>query len=219
MKETFLFKLLSSGVETLVRNANPWWRNERIADLPPIRRWAFSPVRESLVNGLSAATVLRGPRQIGKTTLLNQLIQSLLDEGCDGQRLLRLQFDDLPGLKKLSMPLVELVEWYSQNILGKTLNAAAHEGKPVLLFLDEVQNLADWAPQLKHLVDIGRVRALVTGSSDLRIEAGRDSLAGRITSFETGPLLLREIAEIRGIDRLAPYFPPNGLGPLKQKDF
>ena len=219
MKETFLFKLLSSGVETLVRNANPWWRNERIADLPPIRRWAFSPVRESLVNGLSAATVLRGPRQIGKTTLLNQLIQNLLDEGCDGQRLLRLQFDDLPGLKKLSMPLVELVEWYSQNILGKTLNAAAHEGKPVLLFLDEVQNLADWAPQLKHLVDIGRVRALVTGSSALRIEAGRDSLAGRITTFEMGPLLLREIAEIRGIDRLAPYFPPNGLGPLKQKDF
>ena len=36
--------------------------------------------------------------------------------------------------------------------------------------LDEVQNLVDWAPQLKHLLDIGRIRALVTGSSGLAIE-------------------------------------------------
>lgn len=68
-----------------------------------------------------------------------------------------------------------------------------------------------WALQA-NLVDIGRVRALVTGSSALRIEAGRDSLAGRITTFEMGPLLLREIAEIRGIDRLAPVFLPTGWG-------
>jgi predicted AAA+ superfamily ATPase len=60
---------------------------------------------------------------------------------------------------------------------------------------------------------------LVTGSSALRIEAGRDSLAGRITTFEMGPLLLREIAEIRHMGRLEPYFPANGLAPLKEKSF
>ena len=57
--------------------------------------------------------------------------------------------------------------------------AKTNENQSPFLLLDEVQNLADWAPQLKHLVDIGRVRALVTGSSALRSEAGRDSLAGR----------------------------------------
>lgn len=82
-----------------------------------------------------------------------------------------------------------------------------------------MQNLPDWAPQLKHLLDVCRVRALVTGSTALRIEAGRDSLAGRITTCEMGPLFLREIAELRGLGTLKPFLPANGLGPLKEKGF
>jgi predicted AAA+ superfamily ATPase len=77
------------------------------------------------------------------------------------------------------------------------LNQAAHDGEQAYIFLDEVQNLPDWAPQLKHLVDAQPVRVVVTGSSALRIEAGRDSLAGRITQVEMGTLLLREIAGLR----------------------
>lgn len=82
-----------------------------------------------------------------------------------------------------------------------------------------MQNLPDWAPQLKHLVDQHPVRIVVTGSSALRIEAGRDSLAGRISTLEMGPLLLREIGEIRGYGKIDPYLPPNGLGSLKEKNF
>ena len=48
---------------------------------------------------------------------------------------------------------------------------------------DEVQNLRDCAPQLKSLVDHAATTVLVTATSALRIEAGRDSLAGRITSI------------------------------------
>ena len=53
------------------------------------------------------------------------------------------------------------------------------------------------APQLKAIVDHHTLRVVVTGSSALRIEAGRDSLAGRITTLEIGTLLLREIAGLR----------------------
>ena len=45
-------------------------------------------------------------------------------------------------------------------------------------FLDEVKNISRWAPQLKHLVDTQPVRVLVTGSSALRIEAGREIREG-----------------------------------------
>ncbi|MCL6542816.1 MAG: AAA family ATPase [Roseiflexus sp.] len=55
----------------------------------------------------------------------------------------------------------------------------------------------DWAAQLKALVDHHTLRVVVTGSSALRIEAGRDSLAGRITTIELGTLRLREIAALR----------------------
>lgn len=184
-----------------------------------MRRWAFEPALSGVKNGLTPVTVLRGPRQIGKTTLVHQTIHALLDEGVAPKQILRIQFDELPQLKKLSEPILELSRWYAENILQKTFNQAAEAGQKVYIFLDEVQNLPEWAPQLKHLVDMQPVRVLVTGSSALRIEAGRDSLAGRISTLEMGPLHLREIAELRGFGRMDPLLPPNGLGPLKDKAF
>lgn len=211
--------MLSQGLEATLRDNNPWWRAERIADLPPLRRWAFDPVLHSLKAGLAPVTVLRGPRQVGKTTLLNQTIQALLDEGVNPTRIFRVQFDELPRLKELAEPILELSRWYAETIVGMSLNQAATKGERAYIFLDEVQNLSSWAPQLKHLVDINPVRVFVTGSSALRIEAGRDSLAGRILTLEMGPLLLREIAEFRTRERLVPLLPLNGLAPLKDKGF
>jgi predicted AAA+ superfamily ATPase len=216
---TFRDLLVSRGLEATVRAANPWWQGERLVDLPPVRRWAFRPVLDGLTRGLTKAVLLRGPRQVGKTTLLNQVIHNLLDDGVDPRRIFRVQFDDLPDLRRLSMPIVEMCEWYAENVLGMSFHKAARMGQRPFVFLDEVQNLPDWAPQLKSLVDLSPLRAVVTGSSALRIEAGRDSLAGRVTSIEMGPLLLREVAEIRGFGRLGPFLSENGLSPLRSKAF
>lgn len=219
MKTRTLFTLLADGLEATIRDDNPWWRGERIFGLPAMRRWAFEPALSGVKHGLAPVTVLRGPRQIGKTTLVNQTIHALLDEGIAPERIFRVQFDELPQLKKLSEPILELSRWYAEHVLQKTLNQAAMAGQKAYIFLDEVQNLPDWAPQLKHLVDMQPVRVLVTGSSALRIEAGRDSLAGRVSTLEMGPLHLREIAELREFGTINPFLPPNGLGPLKNKEF
>lgn len=60
---------------------------------------------------------------------------------------------------------------------------------------------------------------LVTGSSALRLELGRDSLAGRISTLELGTLLLREIAGIRKFGELPYLLPLNGLKELKDQKF
>lgn len=219
MKTGKLFELLSDGLEATLRDDNPWWRGERLVELPDMRRWAFVPAISGIKSGLTPVTVLRGPRQIGKTTLVNQTIHALLDEGVVPERIFRVQFDELPQLKKLSEPILELSRWYAEHVLRKSFHQAAKAGQKAYIFLDEVQNLPDWAPQLKHLVDMNPVRVLVTGSSALRIEAGRDSLAGRISTLEMGPLHLREIGELRGFGTLSAHLPPNGLGPLKRKEF
>lgn len=216
---TFNDLILTKGLDTIIRSANPWWEGLRIAELPPVRRWPFDSLLHGLRRGLTPAVVLRGPRQVGKTTLLNQVIDRLLNEGVEPHLLFRLQFDDVPDLRKLSMPIIELCDWYAQCVLGMSFAKAASQGKKPFIFLDEVQNLEDWAPQLKSIVDLNPVRALVTGSSALRIEAGRDSLAGRVTTIEMGPLLLREIAEIRSFGLIPPHLPQNGLAPLKDKAF
>lgn len=212
--------MLAAGAERVLRDSNPWWRHEKLFGVPLVRRWAFEPTLKGLRRGLAPVTVLRGPRQVGKTTLLNQIVETLLSDGIAPKRIFRVQFDDIPQLARLKTPILDLVAWYADWILGCSINAYAHEQHgPVYLLLDEVQNLPDWATQVKHLVDLQPVRAVVTGSSALRIEAGRDSLAGRLSTIEMGPLLLREIAQIRGMDAIEPYLPFNGLAPLKNKEF
>ena len=81
MGQLNLFALLAGGLEATIRDDNPWWRGERIAGVPPMKRWAFAPALQGVKNGLTPATVLRGPRQVGKTLLMNQVIHALLDEG------------------------------------------------------------------------------------------------------------------------------------------
>jgi predicted AAA+ superfamily ATPase len=219
MSQIELIKLLNRGLERTLRDMNPWWQGDPIPNLAPIRRWAYQPVLNGLRSNLSPAVVLRGPRQVGKSTLLAQVIHSLMDDGISAKRIFRVQFDDLPELKRLSSPIIELGQWYCDQILGKSYARAVADGETPFFILDEIQNLADWAPQLKHVLDIGKVRALVTGSSALRIQAGHDSLAGRLFTVELGPLLLREIAEFRGARGISPYLPFNGLSPLKEKTF
>jgi len=82
-----------------------------------------------------------------------------------------------------------------------------------------VQNLRDWAPQIKALVDHHTVHVVATGSSALRIEAGRESLAGRVSVLDLGTLLLREIAGISLGAEAEPLLPSNGLDPLLDSTF
>jgi predicted AAA+ superfamily ATPase len=157
---------------------------------------------------------------VGKTTLLEQLIQHLLEAGrVEPRRILRVQFDEIPSLKGLDEPVQAIAGWFQNRILGSTFNEAAHAGTPAYLFFDEAQNLADWAPQIKALVDHHTVHVVVTGSSALRIEAGRDSLAGRVAPLDLGTLLLREIAGLRMGQEVEPLLPPNGLDDLLRGDF
>jgi predicted AAA+ superfamily ATPase len=207
-------------LDAYVRSTNPWWEGKPGRVLPVFRRWAFASLVRRLETKLAPAIVLRGARQVGKTTLQEQIIEHLLKErGVEPRRILRVQFDEIPSLTGLKQPLLTIADWFQNRILERTLNETAHAGKPAFVFLDEAQNVADWAQQLKALVDHHTVRVVVTGSSALRIEAGRDSLAGRISTLELGTLLLREISEMRFALPMKPALAQNGLEPLTRAEF
>ena len=218
--DTLLGVFLPPELEAFLRDANPWWQEKPMRPLPPFRRWLFEPALQRLRTGLAPVTVLRGPRQVGKTTLQEQIIAHLLQqEGVAPQRIFRVQFDEIPSLRDVKDPILSLCRWFENRILGGTFNEWAHRGQPAFLFFDEVQNLAEWAPQTKALVDHHAVRALLTGSSALRIEHGRDSLAGRISTLDLGTLLLREVASLRGWGNLPSLLPFNGLKLLQERSF
>lgn len=207
-------------IRDLIRQ-NPWWQGQPLPVIPTFRRWPYEKLRQRLGNPLAPIVVIRGPRQIGKTTLQLQLIQALLQDGIAPERIIRVQFDDLPSLisAKFKEPILRIVDWFEQRVLKSTLNEAARRQKSAFLFLDEVQNLSGWDVQLKSLVDHSTARVMVTGSSALRIEMGRDSLAGRIHSLEVGPLRLVEIAALRQFAGLRPLQSENGWQDWLQPGF
>ncbi len=206
---------LHAGLDDYLRRSNPWWGGKPGRVLPPYRRWAFQALLRKLQTQIAPVVVLRGARQVGKTTLLEQVIQHLLtDERVDPRRILRVQFDEIPSLRGIDEPVLAIAAWFQNRILGSTFNEAAHAGRPAYLFFDEAQNLSGWAPQVKALVDHHTLHVVVTGSSALRIEAGKDSLAGRIAPLDLGSLLLREIAGLRLGSDIAALLPANGLEDL-----
>jgi predicted AAA+ superfamily ATPase len=219
-RDIFDQERLPPSVDELLRSTNPWWEGKPGPQTPRYHRWAFQTTLKRLESGLAPAIVIRGPRQVGKTTLQLQIIEHLiLEKKIEPRRILRIQFDEIPSLLGIQDPILAIARWFEQRILGATFNQASRAGRPAFVFLDEIQNLDSWAPQLKALVDHNTLKALVTGSSSLRIEAGRDSLAGRIAQVDLGTLLLREIMGLRLGEEILPHLPDNGLEALLRQEF
>ena len=78
----------------VLRQFNPWWRREHQSGLPTWQRAAFAEVKQWVQNPPALrAVLLSGARQIGKTTLLLQTIESLLAEGVPPGQILYATFD------------------------------------------------------------------------------------------------------------------------------
>jgi len=184
------------------------------------RRAIYGTIVRHLLKGYPQVVVVRGVRQVGKTTLQHQVITDLLRMGAAStERVLRVQFDELESLGKLTDPVLGIVEWYEKRVLKCKLNETAKKAKPVFIFFDEVQNLRGWEAQLKALVDHAQCRVFVTGSSALRIQEGRDSLAGRLITLELGPMRLAEIAKLRGRTGIEPFQEKPDLAEWTRKQF
>ncbi len=211
---------LARDLVLLLEKTNPWWCGDPTVAVERFRRWAFDETLERLDADVAPVVAIRGPRQVGKTTIQRQIIEYLLRIRRVGpERILRVQFDEVPALGSLRSPIDTIVRWYEDNVLRERINAVARRGEKVYLFFDELQDLPQWSAQLKSLVDNVSARTLVTGSSALRIARGRNSLAGRVSTIELGPLRLYEIAGIRGLGELPPFAAQGPLEDWMTKEF
>ncbi|MGA3181567.1 MAG: AAA family ATPase [Verrucomicrobiota bacterium] len=93
---------------------NPWWQGQPLPPLPKFRRWPFDKIMSRLRQPIAPILVIRGPRQIGKTTLQQQVVSQLLAEGLSPRQIFRIQFDDLPSLSQVEAsqePILRMVEY------------------------------------------------------------------------------------------------------------
>jgi len=133
-----------------------------------------------------------GLRRTGKTTLLKQIIQHLIEKHkISPKQILFISFDEALVTSKL--PLTE----YFDIFLDKT-----EESKLRYIFLDEIQYIDKWQHILKRYYDTRpNIKFFVSGSSSLFIQKKTtESLAGRIYEFKLNHLSFEEYMEISKID-------------------
>ena len=116
--------------------------------IPEIQLFARQSEYES-----KGSYVFVGVRQCGKSYMLYQRIQQLLQEGHDIKEIVYVNFDDerLQLLKSEDLDII--LQAY----------ASMHEGKP-LLFFDEIQNIEGWEHFARRLAN-QKFQVFVTGSN------------------------------------------------------
>lgn len=175
----------------LLENQNPWWRDGgvRRAREYPVRRDLQPRVVEQIQRvDDRRAIVLMGPRQVGKTVLLLQLADDLLDAGWPPQNLTYFDFSDerLTGGEVVT----------AREIVG-VRPVGFDPSHPQALLFDEIGSSPNWDRWLKQAVDarIGRIIVTDSAASLLR-EGTRESGQGRWDELYIEGLSFREFARL-----------------------
>ena len=202
---------------------NPWWSEQGAID-PEIREWpkrAYFDAFLKLVTakGVRRAVVLMGPRRVGKTVMIQQTVQHLIDHGTAPRSVLYVSLDTPTYI---GLPLEHLLQLFQEH--------HGHQRKSELcVFFDEIQYLKDWEIHLKSLVDsYPGVRFVASGSAAaaLRLKS-RESGAGRFTDFLLPPLTFAEYLRFANLeDELilptetpcgwVPYYTTTNIGRLNE---
>jgi len=130
---------------------------------------------------LGKAVILLGPRQAGKTTLVEDLLAK------SGEKVLRLNADE-PDVREL---LSKCTSTRLRNLLGASR----------LLFIDEAQRVPEIGLTLKLATDqIPEVQVIATGSSSFELNARTaEPLTGRKYEFKLYPLSFAELVDHHGL--------------------
>ncbi len=135
--------------------------------------------------------VLYGPRQTGKTTLVQQFLDDI----------------DLP-FHYASTDAIPITDhaWIAQQWETARLKMKQHGNSEAVLVIDEIQKIENWSEQVKKEWDSDsrnkfRLKVMILGSSRLLIQKGlTESLAGRYESVYVGHWSFTEMHEAFGFD-------------------
>ena len=137
-----------------------------------MQRSYFQLIKGRIEESRKFIQVIYGPRQVGKTTLIKQVLSAI------NVPYLFETADDIIGTDSLWLRNL----WYRARLLQKK------EGRELVLAVDEVQKVHNWSEVVKKEWDMDTfnnipIKLVILGSSSLSIQQGlTESLSGR---FET----------------------------------
>lgn len=194
---------------------NSWWVTGVVPKdfTKPVKRFAFYEAYKILYHPkIRRSIVLSGARRVGKTTILYQLIENLLEKGVPAKHILYVSFDH-PILKFCTVE--EVLEVFEENVSG------SHEN--LYFFFDEVHYTEQWDLWMKYLYDQRKTcKTIATGSASPILAArASESGVGRWTLIKVPTLSFYEYCELlnlKDLPSISPKIKPSLLDKLKRAE-
>ncbi|MFQ5631747.1 MAG: ATP-binding protein, partial [bacterium] len=163
---------------------NPW-RIEPFSTPKTFPRKILDEAKEWLTQ--DEVIVIIGPRQVGKTTLLYQLIDHLLKSEISPHDIFYFTLDE-PGLTDFFQSPVDFIHFIEIN-----------KQNTAYVFIDEIQRLENPGLFLKYVFDLKKeIKLVVTGSSSLEIRAKvSEALTGRKRHLQMLSFTFEEFLEAK----------------------
>ena len=185
---------------------NLWWSEPIRSALPEgesPKRVYFAPFKALALNfGVRRATILLGPRRVGKTFMVKQLIHDAIQDGFDPDSILYAAMDT-PVYAGISLEQF-------LDLFPKSKGAARR-----LVIFDEIQYFWNWEVHLKNLVDNHpntKFIALGSAAAALKLKSA-ESGAGRFSDFMLPPLTFYEFLKfLNEEDKLIDVKPKDKAG-------
>ena len=182
----------SENILNLLFSYNPWWQTGRMQQEfnKPMKRFAYFEAMNTFDHSdIRRSVILCGARRTGKTTIMYQAINELLERNVAPKNILFLSFDH-PLLKLCTIDKV--IEIYRSNITSE---------EDIYCFFDEIQYASDWNSWLKILYDRNpRMRIMATGSaSPILTDKISESGLGRWKMIHVPTLSFYEYCELMNI--------------------
>ena len=182
--------LSESEILRILREQNSWWVSGRVPEglAPSFKRNEYEKVKKIFFNKIRRFPVLSGPRRVGKSTIMFQIIDELLQSGVNPSRIMYYTLDEFPNDSISVKDAVDIFRRYYC------------DGDEYYLFIDEAQKDPSWKNYLKTVYDLNpKVKAMVTGSASVELEKNSDdSGTGRFFTVKIPTLSFYEYCELCG---------------------
>ena len=173
-----------------IQSQNTWWTTGAVDKelVPSFKRNVYRKVHDVFFNEIRRFPVLSGPRRVGKSTMMFQTIDELLQSGVRSQQILFYTLDEFPND---GISIKKVVETYQKYVYDKD---------DFYLFIDEAQKDKSWKNYVKKLFDLKKnARAMITGSASVEIEKeSDDSGSGRFFTLKIPTMSFYEFCVMNG---------------------
>ncbi|MBI4209006.1 MAG: ATP-binding protein [Deltaproteobacteria bacterium] len=188
-----------------IKITNPWWEDReairqdpRLSQLLGKPYYIDSPTKKELHLKPGQRFILRGARQVGKTTLLKEkILEAIQSQQIAPENCLYLSCEAFESFKELQEFLTSWV--------------APKKNTPLLLCLDEVTFIPEWQRSLLWLINAGLLQnatTLITGSNSRDLKISGERFPGRnVKEIKIYPASWDQFSKIEFLKK----YPPNDL--------